>query len=184
MRRLAALLLLAPMAAWAGQAVVSWANPTSRTDGAALAASEIAGTRVQWSQCTSTGAFGTVAGEQTTTGTATSTTVLNLAAGNWCFRAFTRDTAGLESMASAVASKIVPSSAAPRPPTLTTIATTAYDARWDGMRYVAWRPVGSVPIGVACSATVPTVSGWGAVSRSDVRFTKSAKSAVILAECA
>lgn len=184
MKRLAWVLLLAPLTAWAGTATLTWTNPTTRTDGVALTPTEIAGTRVEWSACTSTGTFGTVAGQQSVAGTATTMTVLNLAAGNWCFRAYTRDTAGLESVASAVASKIVPSTAAPRPPTLVTVATTAYEARFDGRQYVAGRAVGTVSLGQPCANEQPIALGFGAVDRSLVRLTKMPKSSLLLARCA
>lgn len=134
--------------AHAGTATVSWTHPTTYTDGSALALTDISQTRIEYGTCAGT-AFGTKAGEQIATGTATTVTITNLAVGTWCFRGYTT-AKGVESGPSVVASKVVPQ-AAPNPPTLVTVATTAYVAvKWRD-RYVML-PLGTVAKGVACRA--------------------------------
>jgi hypothetical protein len=128
----------------AGSAVVNWTNPVTKADGTPLAV--ISGTRVEWGTCLGS-AFGTLLGSQSTTGVATSTTVLGLPAGTYCFRAFTLSGA-LVSGPSNVGSKVIPDSP-PNPPVLTTITAVAYEVRGGSAnrRMVA---VGSVALGEVC----------------------------------
>jgi len=60
--------------AHAGTATVSWTHPTTYTDGSALALTDISQTRIEYGTCAGT-AFGTKAGEQIATGTATTVTI-------------------------------------------------------------------------------------------------------------
>ena len=151
-----ALLLLAG-SAFAGQAVVTWTNPTTRTDGSALTAAQIGSTEVEYGTCSGT-AFGTPTGAQSVTGAATTLTVTNLAAGTWCFRARTVDTGSNHSAWSAVVSKVVPV-APPSPPVLVTVSTVAYEMRFrrGQLRLVRSR----VPLGVECEPT--KIAGLGMV---------------------
>lgn len=129
--------------------MVTWTNPTTRTDGSALTAAQIGSTEVEYGTCSGT-AFGTPTGAQSVTGAATTLTVTNLAAGTWCFRARTVDTGSNHSAWSAVVSKVVPV-APPSPPTLVTIATYAYEFRprlIGGFRLVR---VADVPMGIPCA---------------------------------
>lgn len=136
--------------AHAGTATVSWTHPTTYTDGSALALTDISQTRIEYGTCAGT-AFGTKAGEQIATGTATTVTITNLAVGTWCFRGYTT-AKGVESGPSVVASKVVPQ-AATNPPTLSTITTVAYSV-------IKWRtqyaliPAGTVPLGTACQSNM------------------------------
>jgi len=142
------LLLIVGTKAFAGTATVTWTNPTTYTDGTAIATGDISQTRIEYGSCNGA-AFGTKAGEQTVTGAGTTLTINSLGAGTYCFRGFTT-AKGVESAASNVASKAVPQ-AAPNPPTLVTVATTAYVAvKWRD-RYVML-PLGTVAKGVACRA--------------------------------
>ena len=143
-------LLLMGHAALAGQAVVTWTNPTSYVDASALAPADISQTRIEYGTCAGA-AFGTKVGEVATTGAVTTTTITGLAAGTWCFRGYTT-AKGAESAPSVVATKVVPQ-AAPNPPTLATITTTAYAPRLNG-RQVVMAPVGTVPLGTACNKNV------------------------------
>lgn len=152
-----ALLLLAG-SAFAGQAVVTWTNPTARTDGSALTAAQIGSTEVEYGTCSGT-AFGTVTGTQAVTGAATTLTVLNLAAGTYCFRARTHDTANNLSAWSNIASKVVPV-APPNPPVIVTVSTYAYEFRprlLGGFKLVR---VADVQMGVPC-AEIPGLTGSG-----------------------
>jgi hypothetical protein len=116
---LALLALFLPAAAMAGTANVSWTNPTQFEDGTALAPADIASTTVEYGSCTGT-AFGTKAGQQVATGSASTLVISNLAPATYCFRAATTVVAakgGGTSTFSNVASKVVPFSN-PKPPTL------------------------------------------------------------------
>lgn len=154
-----ALLLLAG-SAFAGQAVVTWTNPTARTDGSALTAAQIGSTEVEYGLC-SGGTLVTATGAQAVTGAATTLTVLNLPAGTWCFRARTVDTGNNHSGWSAVVSKVVPV-APPNPPVIVTVSTYAYEFRprvLGGFKLVR---VADVQMGIPC-AEIPglTDSGFG-----------------------
>lgn len=93
---LAALLVVAVACEWAGAQVtadtVTWERPTTRTDGSALAASEILQFRIDWSAVPG-GPYS--AGSATVPGTALSFTRSNRPSGRACYVAVTIDTAGL-----------------------------------------------------------------------------------------
>jgi hypothetical protein len=146
--------------AFAGEATVTWTNPTTRTDGSALLSSQIGSTRVEWGTCSGS-AFGTAQGNQSTTGAATSATINNLAPGTYCFRAATIDTAGLQSGWSNIASKVVPV-APPTPPVIVTVATTAYVFKLGWRGAVRLVQSGTVPLGVACQP-LPGLPTFGLV---------------------
>lgn len=179
MKYLALLLLLASVAATAGTATVSWTNPTSYTDGTALALADITQTRVEYGSCSGT-AFGTKAGEVKIAGAATTTGAITLPAATYCFRAFTT-AKGVESAASVVASRAVPQSA-PNPPMLTTIDVVAYKMRQsvDGFSFVS---IGTVPKGVACNEL--SADGLYVVPRSSVKLSSKFDTMplVVFAKC-
>ena len=154
-----ALFLLAG-SAFAGQAVVTWTNPTTRTDGSALTAAQIGGTRVEWGTCSGS-AFGTAQGNQSTTGAATSTIISDLSPGTYCFRAASIDVAGLQSGWSNIASKVVPV-APPNPPVIVTVATTAYVFKVTQRGLLKLVKSGTVPLGVACTP-LPGLPTFGLV---------------------
>ncbi len=144
----------------AGEATVSWTNPTTRTDGTALPSSQIGSTRVEWGTCSGS-AFGSALGNQSATGTATSTIINNLAPGTYCFRAATVDAAGLQSGWSNIASKVVPV-APPSPPVIVTVATTAYVFKVTQRGLLKLVKSGTVPLGVACTP-LPGLPTFGLV---------------------
>lgn len=178
MRYLLALCVLLSPAVYAGQAVVTWTNPTAYTDNTVLVSIDITQTRVEYGSC-SGGAFGTKTGEVTAPGSVTTVTILNLAASTYCFRAYTT-AKGVESAASAVASKIVPQ-AAPNPPVLTTISTTAYRINI-GTNAITLAKIGTVPLKLACDAK-QSVNGYNVVPREKVKWSSSAHPAVVVARC-
>lgn len=115
MRRLfCTLLACTPLAAVAGDAVLNWTPPTTYTDGTPLPAAEITSYRISYGQ-TAGGPYGTTV---TVAGTATTTTITNLAKGTWYFVARTVASNGLESATSAQVAKTVLGTAAPNPPVL------------------------------------------------------------------
>ena len=72
-----------------------WDLATQRIDGTALTVAEIAATRIEWGTCVS-GAFGVQAGTRDIAPPPV-TTVVALAKGTHCVRAYTVDTEGLVS---------------------------------------------------------------------------------------
>lgn len=152
-------MVLAASRVFSADLVVSWANPTTNTDGSTIPASgagSLVGTRVEWGACTG-GVFGTATGQQTTSsGTATTLTVSNLVPATWCVRAFSRNTYGMESAASAVSSKVVPAPV-PNPPVLAVpviagmTTTPVYSVAADNSRSTF---VGFADVGAACQGPV------------------------------
>lgn len=138
---------------------VTWTNPTTRTDGTAIPTSgtgALASTRVEYGSCAGA-AFGTVSGQVTVNAPATTTTI-DLPAGTWCFRAYARDAAGLESAPSNVASKVVPV-APPNPPVIQTVAVIAGVPDWTPVYTVTAAGArstyfGMAPTGVECTGPV------------------------------
>lgn len=167
--------------AFAGSATATWTNPTQYTDGAALAPADIQQTRLEYGTCVGT-AFGVKAGEVIVTGSTTTATVQNLAAGTWCFRAYSK-AKGVESAASAVASKVVPQ-AAPQPPVLVTVETVAYSITVDypHLAIVKNAAVGKVVLGVVCSAA-ETDDGYRLIPRTSVAWSGANRPTYVVARC-
>lgn len=185
-----AIVLFISFNAHAADATVSWTMPATNTDGSAIPASgagSIASTRVEYGSCSGT-AFGTKAGEVTVPAPATSTTITGFAAGSTaCFRAYVKNTYGTESAPSGVVSKTFPTPT-PNPPTIVTIATTAYDVQIGGPDGVKLgRNVGTVPLGTACGEEVVVYTRKGLfyeVPRDAVSLSRQPRSSVVVAKCA
>jgi hypothetical protein len=168
-------------AAVAGSATATWMNPTSYVDGTVMGIGDITQTRLEYGSCVGT-SFGTKSGEVVASGTATTATVSNLAAGTYCFRAYTK-AKGVESAPSNVASKVVPQTA-PNPPTLMTVDTVAYSITVDyqNLAIVKNTAVGKVPLGVACSAA-NTDDGYHMVPRTAVAWAGANRPTYVVAKC-
>jgi hypothetical protein len=153
-----ALFLLAG-SAFAGQAVVTWTNPTTRTDGSALTSAQIGSTEVEYGTCSGT-AFGTVTGTSATTGAGTSLTISNLAPGTYCFRVFAIEAGGGTSGPSNIPTKTI--TIAPPVPLIITISSNGYVLKqWsDGRKVFSLAGSGSVPLGIACEP-LPGLTGYG-----------------------
>ena len=182
---------LFPIYVLAGVAVVSWSPPTTNTDGSGIPSSgpgSITEHRVQYGTCASGGGFGTASGQVIVAMPATSVEINSFTNGQTvCFRAFAKNTYGLESAASNVASKTF-SPPTPRPPVLVVVDTVAYDLRL-GRDLVArlGRDVGSVAAGTECSGTAMVVTRRAAyyvIDNASVSFNKEPRSSVIVARCA
>ena len=167
--------------AYAGSATATWTHPTSYVDGSPLVATDISQTRLEYGSCSGT-AFGVKSGETVVAGAATTATISGLAAGSYCFRAYTT-AKGVESGPSAVASKTVPQ-AAPSPPTLTTISTVAYSVTvdWPNLAFVRSKAVGTVALGVPCAAAA-TDDGLHMIPLSAVKLTGANRPAYVVAAC-
>jgi hypothetical protein len=169
--------------AYAGTATLTWTNPTTYTDGTAIGATDITQTRAQYGSCVGT-AFGVSAGQVTFTGVVTTGTIPGLAPGSYCFQVFTT-AKGVESAASNVVSKIL-AQPAPNPAVLSTTITVAYDVRWSRQDHalVLNQAVGTVPLGTACMAGTELRGGYYQISAKAVKFSRKARSSVIVSACA
>lgn len=163
---LMALIMLAALAlfllagkAFADTNTVTWTNPTQRTNGTALNATDIAGSTIEWGTC-SGNVFGTTRGTGTTSaGTTTNFVTPDLAPGIWCHRVKTRLLSGAESAWSNVVAKTIVESP-PNAPTIVTVSTYAYEFRprtFGGFKLVR---VADVEQGVPCSE-IPGLAGSG-----------------------
>lgn len=189
MKRLIALLAgLLPIAVLAATATVSWAPPTTNTDGSAIPASgpgSIASARVEWGSCSGANVFGVRAGDVIVPAPATSTTIPDLAAATtYCFRVFARNTYGVESDASNVAAKLTPTPT-PNPPVLSATITVAYEAIQQGRTLTLGRVVGTVELGAPCiNNVIETRQGaYYEIARSEVILTRAPKG-VLVTQCA
>ena len=172
-----------PLTATAGDAALTWTLATQNTDGSAIPASgptSLAATRVEWGTCSGS-AFGTVAGQQTVATPATTYTITGLAAGVWCFRAYSRTVAGLESAPTNVVTKTILQSPPQPPGNLTVAALTVYQfiGTTDAITLLA---VGTVPAGTACDPA-QSVNGRYAVPRAAVTWYGSVRPRVVFAQC-
>ena len=176
-------LCLSAKPTWAGDAALTWTLATQNTDGSAIPASgptSLAATRVEWGTCSGS-AFGTVAGQQTVATPATTYTITGLAAGVWCFRAYSRTVAGLESAPTNVVTKTILQSPPQPPGNLTVAALTVYQfiGTTDAITLLA---VGTVPAGTACDP-LQSVNGRYAVPRAAVSWYGSVRPRVVFAQC-
>ena len=182
---------LFPIYVLAGVAVVSWSPPVTNTDGSTIPLSgdgSITETRVQYGTCASGGGFGTAQGQVVVAMPATSVEINSFTSGQTvCFRAFVRNTFGIESAASNVASKTF-DPPKPRPPVLVVVDTVAYDIRLDrDLMARLGRDVGRVAAGTECSGTPLVVTRRAAyyvIDNASVSFNKEPRSSVIVARCA
>lgn len=150
--------LMVAIPAHAADATVSWTPPTANTDGSAIPASgagSLTGTRVEWGSC-SGAAFGTAAGTVTVPAPAATTTITGLGVATYCFRAFARNSYGVESLASSVVSKTIPAPT-PNPPVLAVpviagmLQTPVYSVAANGNMSTF---VGFTDVGAQCSGPV------------------------------
>lgn len=176
-------LCLGAMPTHAGDAVLTWTLATQNTDGTAIPASgptSLASTRVEWGSCSGSN-FGTKAGEQVVAKPATTYTITNLSAGTYCFRAYSRTVAGVESAPTNVVSKTI-LQAPPNPPGNLAVADLVVYQVIGTPDQFALIPVGQVPAGTACDPT-QSINGRYAVPRAAVTWYGSVKPQVVVAQC-
>jgi hypothetical protein len=176
-----ALALISPIAS-AGTAALTWTIPISRTDGSALPASQYAGTLLEYGTCSSQSplAFGVKGGEFFLAGIGQAHT-FTLSPATYCFRAFARDTASVQSVATNPVLKVVVD-APPNPPgSLAVVATTAFNVvkQRDRLVLVA---VGTVPANTACDTSY-SVNGHYVVPRDAVTWFGSVRPEVVVSLC-
>lgn len=167
----------------AGDAVLTWTLATQNTDGTAIPASgptSLASTRVEWGSCSGSN-FGTKAGEQIVAKPATTYTITNLAPGTYCFRAYSRTVAGVESAPTNVVSKTI-LQAPPNPPGNLAVADLVVYQVIGTPDAFALLPVGTVPAGTACDPS-QSINGRYAVPRAAVTWYGSVKPQIVVAQC-
>lgn len=167
----------------AGDAVLTWTLATQNTDGTAIPASgptSLASTRVEWGSCSGSN-FGTKAGEQVVAKPATTYTVTNLSAGTYCFRAYSRTVAGVESAPTNAVTKTI-LQAPPNPPGNLAVADLVVYQVIGTPDAFALLPVGTVPAGTACDPS-QSINGRYAVPRAAVTWYGSVKPQVVVAQC-
>jgi hypothetical protein len=120
----------------------------------------------------------------------------NIPLGTWFFGVKAKDANGLVSEMSTIGSKTVVATSAnsialaehilqpPKPPTLVTIETIAYEIRDHHVHgYVVWRPAGSVELGVECNLNF-NLGGYYEVPLEKVRLNRQIRYMVVVARCA
>lgn len=168
------LLLLAAAPSLAGEARLSWAEVTERTDGTPV---QVAGYRVYWGN-----EPGTHPSQATTA--QTEYTVDGLGAGTWYFVVTAFDSDGLESDPSAEVSKTF-ADAPPLPPEPAVQEETVYGLVQSTDR-LALVPVGTVPVGTQCDdqfiRDANGVEGH-VVPRDAVQWSGTVRPRVVVAQC-
>lgn len=164
--------------AYAGEIVIEGTPPTQREDGTALTPVEIAGYRIEWGTCSGT-QFGTRISD--VIATAFPYTITGLAAGDYCIRAYTRTTDGLESQPTNVVTKtLLPSRPLPPNP-LYAREGVVYQVVGTKDRF-AFLAVGTVPADTSCDAT-QTVNAYNGVPRAAVTWYGNVRPQIVVARC-
>lgn len=161
-------------------ACLSWAAPTSNTDGSPL--TTLAGYTVSYGQAADALVKTAVINSPTTLGY----TVSALTPGTWYFTIDAFNTAGAHSAKSNTVSKVIPASV-PAPPTNLAISAnlTAYTLI-KAQGKLALVPVGTIHAGVRCDATQSVIIGSTAyypVAEADVTYTGTVTTVTPLAQC-
>lgn len=165
---------IAATCAQAGTVTVTWTPPATCADGSPT------------TNCVRTGykLYGALSGQpkvliSTYLASDSTGTLANVAPGNWCYDMTTLAGSG-ESVHSAESCKVVPSPL-PNPPTIVTVATTAYNVI-KGTNKLTLVAVGTVPLATACDST-QYVNGYNVVPRAKVTWTGTVKPVVVVAKC-
>lgn len=93
------LLGLVAQVSYAGQIPLKWTNATQNTDGSTL--TDLAAVRIEWGTCVA-GAFGTTQASYLAVAPATTATIYPTGINPVCVRLFSRNSAGVESVATTV----------------------------------------------------------------------------------
>lgn len=180
---LALLLMLCVGMAYAGTATLTWTNPTTRTDGSAVA---VAKNRI-YRAPTCTSVFVLL---RETTGPVTTYVDSNVPAGTYCWAVTALDSAGLESGYATVL-HVIPA-APPSPPTGLTVTAVvaglnmspAYRINADGTRGSV--VLGFVPTGTSCTGS-PVYSyrgvSYARVDPTQVRWWGTSPTPNVAAPC-
>jgi hypothetical protein len=197
LRAILFLLLLSVSTAQAADITLSWTNAT-RNDDATTENPEgtliptdpadpdaLKETEIFWSICTPEDTVTITEGLDTTIpttvpGQAESTQIVITTPGRWCFVGVHRNNSDQQSRLSNVAFRTVFN--VPMPPqNLTVNSITVYYVIQRKNRF-ALLPVGTIPIGTACSST-EYVNGYFAVDRDLVEWSSGTQPLVVVAQC-
>lgn len=170
-------------------ATLTWTHPIQNTDGSSIPSTgngSIAQTRVEWGTCSGTGGFGTKESEVIVLYPENTVTINNFVGGETvCFRAFSKNTYGVESNASAVVVKTF-DAPKPRPPVLSSVITVAYEVTLDRrLRLRLARQVGTVELGSPCmDSPMDTNKGvYYPIDFAYVNFIRQPKSSIVVTRC-
>lgn len=171
----------AAAAAQTGSATLSWQAPTHNTNGTPL--TDLVGYRVYASRTSPP----TISVADITHPATLTHTVNGLAEGTWYFGVKARNSYGVESAMSNIATKEIPGSTpVPNPPTgLVVVSVTAYETRTTkGGLLSLWREAGTIPLGTACDSAIRIAPDYYAVPRDAVTpIRRRELSAVVVARC-
>jgi hypothetical protein len=180
--------LLATVPALAGQATLTWTAPTQCVDGTPISNCPLTGYTIH---------YGTIPGADVTACTAaiattvknfnfpasTSTPVLGLTPGNYCFAMKAVSASGSSVLSNFVLKTVV--NPLPNPPVLSTVETTAMSVKadWERLAFVPSLPVGSIALGTPCDASKSLGGGYYAVDRTLVQWSGANRPANVVAKC-
>lgn len=158
----------------------SFTLPTQYEDGSPLPVANIKHIRVQVGTCSVSDQVVTGEGEQLVAPPATAFSVtVPRAFGRFCARAQTETVSGLLSAWTPSVVKVI-AEPAPKPPTLLTIASIAYELRQYNNGTLRFVQVGTVPLGAECSTRL--AGDYAAFDGA--KLTKPTQGGIIAARCA
>jgi len=189
MKKLILLSLMFSSTVLGDTATVTWNHPTTNTNGSTIPASgegSLVSSRVVYGICTVVGTFNNAPSSLLVLYPTNSVEINSLAAGQWCFGVYSKNTYGSESLISAIVSKTIANTPTiPNPPVILTVATIAYEINSKGN---LGSPIGTVALNVKCLGTEPLITKRGntyyELSIDDVQLSKMPKSAIIVGLCA
>jgi len=168
-----------------GTANLNWTAPTKNSNGSTL--TDLTGYKILYG--TSSSALNL---SKSVSSSTTSTSIGSLAAGTWYFAVRAVNSKGAESGNSNVAARAITGKSAaktvsvyiaPSTPYYTN-STRVYDITFVSGGRVLGAEVGRVPLGVKCDTRYPVPTGYYPVPRTNVTFTKTARSTTVVARCA
>lgn len=184
MKKLIVLIALIPGLVFAETANVSWTNATLNEDGTPIPETgdnALATTTVKYSECVAGDLGGTIL-DATVNFPLEAVEIFGLTQGEWCFRAYHTNNAGVSSADSNLSVKtILPPPATPQPPVITAVQITVFTIIKQIDRFV-FLPVGTVPEGTECVRTM-SINEYNVVPREAVTWSGSVRPAVVVARC-
>lgn len=172
--------------AHAADATVSWTHPTEYTDNTPILLGALTQTSIQYGKCNA-GQNGLLASPAPVTVVvpypATSRVITGLGDGTWCFAARS-ETANAQSAFTPYVFKAI--ILTPKPPVMNSTITVAYETwKFFGKTYLG-RSVGSIPLGVPCSAQIVKTGNttYYEIPSSAVKFNRTPRPGPIVTRCA
>jgi len=168
-----------------GTANLKWTAPTKNSNGTTL--TDLTGYKILYGTSSSA-----LTNSKSVSSSTTSTSIGSLSVGTWYFAVRSVNSKGVESGNSNVAARSVTAAnaaktvsvyIAPATPYYTT-STRVYDITFLSGGRVLGVEVGRVPLGVKCDTRYPVPTGYYPVPRTNVTFTKTARSTTVVARCA